>query len=98
MVRKAHQSLDQIDYTSAVQKGRDSKEHDILILMDSNISQISKEVEYWVSMVQEPQRKIHERWIECEKIWENINREMENINLPEFIPLENFVDLHDMVK
>jgi hypothetical protein len=23
---------------------------------------------------------------------------MENIDLPEFIPLENFVDLHDIVK
>jgi hypothetical protein len=49
-------------------------------------------------MVQEPQRKIHERWGECKKIWEKINLEMENIDLPEFIPPENCVDLHDIVK
>jgi hypothetical protein len=49
-------------------------------------------------MVQEPQRKIQERWGECEKSWEKINREMENIDLPEFGPPENFTDLHDIVK
>jgi hypothetical protein len=57
-----------------------------------------KEAEYWVSMVQEPQRKIHERWGECEKIWENINWEMENIDLPEFDSPKYFSDLHDILK
>jgi hypothetical protein len=66
--------------------------------MDSNISQIRKAVEYWVSMAQEPQRKIQERWAECEKSWEKINREMKDIGLPEFGSPEDFVDLHDIVK
>jgi hypothetical protein len=66
--------------------------------MDSNISRIRKAVEYWVSMVQEPQRKIQEIWRECKKIWEKINREMKIIDLPEFGPPEDFVDLHDIVK
>jgi hypothetical protein len=35
---KTHQALEHIDYISAVQKGWDSKEHDIQVLMDSNIS------------------------------------------------------------
>jgi hypothetical protein len=66
--------------------------------MDSNIARIRKEVEHWVSMVQEPQRKMQERWGECEKSWEKINREMRNIDLPEFGPPEDFSDLHDIVK
>jgi hypothetical protein len=49
-------------------------------------------------MVQEPQWKMQERWGECEKSWEKINREMRNIDLPEFGPLEDFTDLHDIVK
>jgi len=49
-------------------------------------------------MVQKPQWKIQERWRECEKIWEKINQEMENTDLPESDPLENFVNFHDIVK
>jgi hypothetical protein len=49
-------------------------------------------------MVQESQRKIQEIWGECEKSWEKINQEMRSIDLPEFGPLEDFVDLHDIVK
>ena len=63
--------------------------------MDNTISRIRKAAEYWVSMVQEPQRKIQERWGECEKNWEDINREMENIDLPNFSPPEHFTDLQD---
>jgi hypothetical protein len=83
---KAHQALYQIDYISAVKKGRYSEDHDIRVLMDSNISRIRKAAKYWVTMVQEPQQKIPERWGECKKIWEKINQEMENIDLPEFGP------------
>jgi hypothetical protein len=60
------------------------KEHGIQVLMDSNISQIRKAFEYWVSMAQEPQREIQKRWDEYERSWENINQEMKNIGLPEF--------------
>jgi hypothetical protein len=95
---KAHQALEQIDYINEVQKGRDTEEHGIRVLMDRNISRIRKAVEYWVSMVQEPQWKIQEIWGECEKSWEKINREMKNIDLPEFGPPEDFTDLHDIVK
>jgi hypothetical protein len=49
-------------------------------------------------MVQEPQQNIQESWGECEKIWEKINREMENTDLREFGPLGNFYDFHDIVK
>jgi hypothetical protein len=49
-------------------------------------------------MVQEPRRKIQERWGECQKIWENINRDMQNIGIPKFGPPENFIDLNDIVK
>jgi hypothetical protein len=49
-------------------------------------------------MVQETQWKIQERWGECEKIWEKINREMKNIDLLKFGPPEDFFDLHDIVK
>jgi hypothetical protein len=66
--------------------------------MDNNISQIRKVAEYWVSMVQEPQRKIQDIWKESEKIWEKINREMKRIELPEFGPPEYFIDFHDIVK
>jgi hypothetical protein len=66
--------------------------------MDSSITQIRKAVEHWVSMVQEPQRKMQERWAECEKSWEKINLEIRGINLPEFGPPENFTNLQDIVK
>jgi hypothetical protein len=49
-------------------------------------------------MVQEPQRKIHDIWRECEKILEKINQEMKSIDLLEFGPLEDFTDFHDIVK
>jgi len=49
-------------------------------------------------MVQEPQQKMQERWAECEKRWDKINLEMKGINLPEFGPPEDFVDLQDIVK
>jgi hypothetical protein len=55
---KAHQVVERIDYISAVQKGRDAKEHNIQVLRDNNIDWIRKSVEYWVKMAQESQREI----------------------------------------
>jgi len=81
-----------------MQKGCDSEEHGIQGLMDSSITQIRKVVKHWVSMVQEPQQKMQERWVECEKRWEKINLEMKGINFPEFAPLEDFTDLQDIFK
>jgi hypothetical protein len=49
-------------------------------------------------MAQEPQWEIQERWDESEKNWENIKRDMKDIGLPEFVSLEDFVDLQDIVK
>jgi hypothetical protein len=49
-------------------------------------------------MAHEPQREIQKKWVKCEKGWENINREMKGIGLPEFGSHEDFVDLHDIVK
>ena len=49
-------------------------------------------------MVQEPQQKMQEIWGECEKSWDKINQEMKKIDLPEFGTLEDFFDLHDIVK
>jgi hypothetical protein len=66
--------------------------------MDNNISQNMKAVEYWVSMAQKPQQNIQKRWVECEKSWEKINREMKDISLLEFDSPEEFVDLHEIVK
>jgi hypothetical protein len=88
---KAHQALEWIDYINEVQKGQDTEEHGIRVLMDNNIARIRKAVEHWVSMVQEPQQKMQKRWEECEKSWEKINQEMRNIDLPEFGPPEDFV-------
>jgi hypothetical protein len=95
---KAHQEVEIIDYINAVQKGRDAEEHDIQVLRDNNIDQIRKVVKYWVKMAQEPQREIQEKWVDCERSWVNINREMKDIGLPEFGSPEDFVDLHDIVK
>jgi hypothetical protein len=66
--------------------------------MDNNIARIRKAVEHWVHMVQEPRRKMQERWEECEKSWEKSTKEMRNIDLPEFGPPEDFTDLRDIVK
>jgi hypothetical protein len=44
-------------------------------------------------MAQEPQREIQKKWVECERGWENINREMKDIGLPEFGSPEDFVEL-----
>jgi hypothetical protein len=68
------------------------------VLMDSNICQIIKEIEYWVSMAQVPQKKIQKRWVKYEISWEKINQEMKDIVLPKFDIPEDFVDLHDIVK
>jgi hypothetical protein len=95
---KAHQAVERIDYINVVQKGRDAEEHDIRVLRDNNIDRIRKAAEYWVKMAQEPQWEIQEKWVECEKSWEKINREMKDIGLPEFGSPEDFVDLHDIVK
>jgi hypothetical protein len=95
---KAHQALEQIDYINEVSEGSRYRRAWHQVLMDSSIARIRKEVEHWVSMVQEPQRKMKERWGECEKSWEKINLEMKNIDLPEFGPPEDFLDLHDIVK
>jgi hypothetical protein len=66
--------------------------------MDNNITRKRKATEHWIYMVQEPRRKMKERWEECEKSWENINQEMRGIDLPEFGLPEDFTDLHDIVK
>jgi hypothetical protein len=95
---KAYRVVEQIDYISALQKGQDTKEHGIRVLRDRNISRIRKAVEYWVSMAHEPQKKIQKKWVECERIWEKINREMKDIGLLEFVSPEDFLDLHDIFK
>jgi hypothetical protein len=68
------------------------------VLRDNNIDRIRKVAEYWVKMAQEPQQEIQEKWVDCEKRWEKINREMKDIGLLEFGSPEDFVDLHDIVK
>jgi hypothetical protein len=68
------------------------------MLMENNITRIRKAIEHWVYMVQEPQQKMQERWEECEKSLEKINQEMRDGDLPEFGPLEDFIDLRDIVK
>ena len=70
---KAHQALEQINYISEVQNGRDIEENGISVLMDNNIAKIRKEVEHRVRMIQKPHQKMQERWGECEKSWEKIN-------------------------
>jgi hypothetical protein len=95
---KAHQEVERIDYISVVQKGRDAEEHDIRVLRDNNIDRIRKVAKYWVKMAQEPQWEIQEKWVDCERSWVKINREMKDIGLPEFGSPEDFVDLHDIVK
>jgi hypothetical protein len=98
LYEKAHQAIERIDYISVVQKGRDAEEHGIRVLRDNSIDRIRKAIEYWVKMAQKPQQEIQEKWFECEKSWEKINREMKGIDLPKFGSLEDFVDLHDIVK
>jgi hypothetical protein len=47
---KALQVVEKIDYISAVQKDRDTEEHDLRVLRDNNIDHIRKSAEYinWV--------------------------------------------------
>jgi hypothetical protein len=87
---KAHQALERIDYINKVQKGQDTEEHGIRVLMDNNIAQIRKEVEYWVSMVQEPQQKMQKRWEECEKSWDKINQQMRNMTFQNLVHSKDF--------
>jgi hypothetical protein len=61
--------------------------------MDNNIARIQKAYEHWVYMVHEPWWKMQERCEECEKSLEKLNQEMRGIDL-----LEDFTDLHDIVK
>jgi hypothetical protein len=49
-LEKAHQAVERIDYISVVQKGRDAKEHNILVLRDIIIDRIRNSIEYWVNM------------------------------------------------
>jgi hypothetical protein len=95
---KAHQVVEIIDYISEVQKDRDIEEHDIWVLRNNNIDQIIKVAKYWVKMAQEPQQDIQEKWADCKKSREKINREMKDIGLPEFGSPKDFVDLHDIAK
>jgi hypothetical protein len=95
---KAHQAMERIDYINAVQKGRDTEEHDIRVLRNININRIRNLTEYWVTMAQEPQWDIQEKWDDYERILTNINRVMIDIGLPEFGVPEDFVELHDVVK
>jgi hypothetical protein len=95
---KDHLAVERIDYINTVQKGQGVEEHGIWVLRDSSRDQIRKAVKYWIKMAQEPQREIQEKWTECEKIWEKINREMKGIGLLEFDSPEDFFDLHDIVK
>jgi hypothetical protein len=67
--KKAHQAMERIDYISTVQQGRDVEEHDIRVLMESNIDRIRKSIEYWVKMAQQPHREIQAKWDKCEKRW-----------------------------
>jgi hypothetical protein len=95
---KAHKVVEIIDYISVVQKGRDIEEHDIRVLRDNIIDSIRKLVKYWVNMDQESQWEIQDKWVDCERSKTNINQAMRDINLPKFNSLEDFVDLHDIVK
>jgi hypothetical protein len=47
---KAHQSLEMIDYISAVQQGQDTEEHNIQVLRERSIDHIRKSTEYLVKM------------------------------------------------
>jgi hypothetical protein len=49
-------------------------------------------------MAQEPQQEIQEKWVDCEKRWEKVNREMKDIDLLKFGSPKDFVDLHDIIK
>jgi hypothetical protein len=74
--------MENIDYISAVQQGRDTEEHDIRVLRDIIIDRINKSAEYWVKMAQEPHQEIQEKWDECERSWTKINRAIRDIALP----------------
>jgi hypothetical protein len=95
---KAHQAVERNNYINVVQKGRDAEDPDIQVSRNNNIDRIRKAVEYWVKMAQEHQREIQEKWANCERRWVKINREMKDIDLPEFGSPEDFFDLHDIVK
>jgi hypothetical protein len=79
---KAHQVVERINYITAVQKGQDPKEHNIQVLRDNNIDRIRKSTEYRVKMAQEPQQDIQEKWVDFERRWTKINREMRDNGLP----------------
>jgi hypothetical protein len=79
---KAHQALERIKYIREVQTGRYTEEHGIWVLTYYNITRIHRGVEHWTQMVQEPHWKIQERWEECVKSSEKINKEMRDIHLP----------------
>jgi hypothetical protein len=49
-------------------------------------------------MAQETHQEIQNKWVECERSWNRINRAMRDIDLPEFGTPDDFVDLHDIVK
>jgi hypothetical protein len=59
---KAQQDMERIDYINVVQQGRDTKEHDIRVLKESNLDRINKSPKYWEKMAQEPHREIQEKW------------------------------------
>jgi hypothetical protein len=95
---KVQQSMERIDYISAVKKGQDIEENGIRVLRESNIDRIRKSVNYWLKMSQEPHQEIQEKWAKCEKTWIKINQVMKDIELPDFGTPNDFVDLHDIVK
>jgi hypothetical protein len=64
---KDHQAVERIDYINAVQKGRDTQEHDIQVLRERSIDWIRKTTRYWVKMAQEPQQEIQNKWVDCER-------------------------------
>jgi hypothetical protein len=68
------------------------------VLKESSLDRIKKSEEYWERMAQEPHREIQEKWAKCEKIWIKINQVMKDIDLPNFGTLDDFVNLHDIVK
>jgi hypothetical protein len=49
-------------------------------------------------MSQDPHQEIQKQWIRCKKNWDKINKVMKDIGLPEFITLDNFVDLSNIVE
>jgi hypothetical protein len=95
---KEKQVVERVDYISSIQQGSDTEEHDIQVLKERSLDRIRKSGEYWEKISQEPHHEIQEKWAKCEKTWIKIIQVMKDIRLPEFITLDDFVDLCEIVK